>query len=66
MDNDDIIPPRKTSGALAELIAQDLDRLSRDEMAHRIATLETEIARCKARLDNASALRSVADDLFRK
>ena len=66
MDNDDILPPKKTSGPLAELVAQDLDRMGRDEVAARIAVLEGEIARCRARLDDTSAIRSAAENLFRK
>jgi uncharacterized small protein (DUF1192 family) len=66
MDMDELLPPKKTSGALAELIREDLDRLSRDEVLARIATLEGEITRCKARLNSADSLRSAAEDLFRK
>lgn len=66
MDNDEILPPKKTSGPLAELIAQDLDRLSRDEVEHRITILNAEVARCRARLSDASAIRSAADSLFKK
>jgi uncharacterized small protein (DUF1192 family) len=66
MDNDEILPPKKTSGPLAELTAQDLDRLSRDEVEQRIKVLEAEVARCRARLSDASAIRSAADSLFRK
>jgi uncharacterized small protein (DUF1192 family) len=66
MDQDDILPPRKTSGPLAELIAQDLDRLGRAEVEHRIGVLEAEVARCRARLASASALRSAADELFKR
>jgi uncharacterized small protein (DUF1192 family) len=66
MDLDDMLPPKKTSGPLSELIREDLDRLSRDEVMARIAALEAEIARCRARLDSATALRSAADQLFRK
>lgn len=66
MDSDEILPPKKTGGPLAELTAQDLDPLSRDEVEHRIKVLEDEIARCRARLSDASAIRSAADSLFRK
>ena len=66
MDNDELLPPKKTSGLLAELMKEDLDRLSRDEVLARIVALESEIARAKARLNDASAIRSAADDLFRK
>jgi uncharacterized small protein (DUF1192 family) len=66
MDMDDLLPPRKTQGPLAELAREDLDRLSRDEVLSRIAALEAEIARCKVRLDSAVSLRSAAEGLFRK
>ena len=66
MDMDEILPPKKTGGALAALAAEDLDRLSADEVRLRIAVLEAEIARAKARLNDASALRSAAEGLFRK
>jgi uncharacterized small protein (DUF1192 family) len=66
MDIDDILPPRKTSGPLAELAAENLDRLSRDEVTARIAALEAEIERCRARLADTSAVRSAAEQLFRK
>lgn len=65
MDEDELAPPRKTSGLLAGLIMQDLDRMSRDEVEARIATLEGEIARCRARLADASAVRSAAERLFK-
>lgn len=65
MDNDEILPPKKTAGLLAELVAQDLDRLSRDEVETRITMLEREIARCRARLTDASAMRSAAENLFK-
>ena len=66
MDMDELLPPKKTSGPLAELLREDLDRLSGDEVLARIATLEAEITRCRTRLENADSLRSVAEGLFRK
>ncbi|GGI67003.1 hypothetical protein GCM10007973_00020 [Polymorphobacter multimanifer] len=66
MDMDEILPAKKTSGPLAELVAQDLDRMGQGEVETRIAVLEGEIARCRTRLASASALRSAADELFRK
>ncbi len=45
---------------------QDLDPLSVDELQARIALLEGEIARVKAKLENAVNFRSTADELFRK
>jgi uncharacterized small protein (DUF1192 family) len=65
MDDDDLTPPKKTSGLLAELIMQDLDRMSRDEVEARITTLESELARCRARLADASAVFTAAERLFK-
>lgn len=63
---DELLPPRKTQGPLAELAREDLDRLSRDEVLARIVALEAEISRCKTRLESAVFLRSAAEGLFRK
>jgi uncharacterized small protein (DUF1192 family) len=65
MDMDELLPPRKTQGPLAELAREDLDRLSRDEVLARIAALEAEIGRCRVRLERADSLRSAAEGLFR-
>lgn len=51
---------------LSLLIAQDLDPLSLDELATRIALLSAEIERCQRHRDRASAHRSSAEALFRK
>ncbi|PZO73094.1 MAG: DUF1192 domain-containing protein [Sphingomonas hengshuiensis] len=50
---------------LAMVLAEDLDPLSVDELTKRIAALEGEIARCRARIDRASHHRASADALFR-
>lgn len=50
---------------LPMLLAEDLDPLSVDELTKRIAALEGEIARCRARIDRASSHRASADELFR-
>ncbi len=65
MDADDLLP-RKQDDALAQLIKQDLDRLSVEELGERIALLEAEVARCIAKRDSASKFRTDADALFRK
>lgn len=65
MDLDDLLP--KTPGdPLALLLSQDLDPLSNAELQTRIAALEGEIARCRARLDIATAQRASAEGLFRR
>lgn len=65
MDPDDL-PPRTHRDALAALVGQDLDPLSVDELQARIAALEGEIARCRARLAFAGSHRAVAEGLFRR
>jgi uncharacterized small protein (DUF1192 family) len=65
MDAEDGLP-RKKADALAQLIREDLDRLSVAELDERIMLLETEAARCKAKRDGAAKFRSAADALFKK
>ncbi len=65
MDAEDFLPRRKDD-PLAQLLREDLDRLSVDELTDRIAALETEIARTRAKRDAASSFRNAADALFKK
>lgn len=64
MDLDDLFPG-KPKDPLAELARQDLDPLSASELEDRIAALEAEIERVRARLTFASAHRASAEDLFK-
>ena len=66
MDMDDILPPPRKGSALAELSAEDLDRLSLTELDARISALEGETARTRAKRDGATAFRSAADSLFKR
>ncbi|KPF75815.1 hypothetical protein IP88_06895 [alpha proteobacterium AAP81b] len=63
-DPDDL--PRRKSETLAELAREDLDKLSIAELDDRIAALEAEIARSRAKRDGAAAFRSAADALFKR
>ena len=65
MDAEDLLP-RSPGDPLALLLRQDLDPLSRDELTARIAALEAEIARCRAKIDFAVNHRATADELFRR
>ena len=65
MDLDELFPD-KPDDPLKLLTKQDLDPLSVDELQARIAILQGEIARVKAKLENAVNFRSTADELFRK
>jgi uncharacterized small protein (DUF1192 family) len=65
MDIDDILPKR-ADDPLVQLVRQDLDRLSADELDERVAILEAEIERCRARKATATSHRSVAESLFKR
>jgi uncharacterized small protein (DUF1192 family) len=56
--------PISADSPIALLAREDLDRLSVDELDARVAALETEIARTKARRAAATSFRSAADRLF--
>ena len=66
MDLDDLLPRRKPDDVLSALTRQDLDPLSVEELSERIAALEAELARTRAKLDGAKSFRSAADALFKK
>jgi uncharacterized small protein (DUF1192 family) len=65
MDLDELFPD-KPDDPLKLLTRQDLDPLSVDELHARVAILEAEIERVKAKLESAVNFRSTADELFRK
>jgi len=73
MDDDDRPPapgiagaPGARAGDAAGLLAtESLERYSQDELAARIALLEREIARVKARHSQAAAHRAAAEAFFR-
>lgn len=65
MDMEDLLP-KSPGDPLALLMRQDLDPLSVDELHARIAALEGEIARCRARIDYAVNHRATAEGLFRR
>lgn len=65
MDLDELFPD-KPKDPLTQLVHQDLDPLSVEELNARIAVLEGEIARVRAKLENAVNFRASADELFRK
>ena len=63
MDRDEL-PPRRADDPLAALARQDLDPMSADELHARVAALEGEIARCRARSERAVNHRATAERLF--
>jgi uncharacterized small protein (DUF1192 family) len=64
MDLDDILPKRGDD-PLVQLLKQDLDRLSVDELRDRITLLQAEIARVQQKLDGATKFKSAASALFK-
>jgi uncharacterized small protein (DUF1192 family) len=65
MDLDELFPS-KPDDPLTQLTRQDLDPFSVEELEARIASLEGEIARVKAKLDASVQFRASADAIFRK
>ncbi|MEH3047493.1 DUF1192 domain-containing protein [Sphingomonas adhaesiva] len=65
MDLDDILGPRPDD-PLPALLREDLDRLSVAELEARIAALEGEIARSRAKIEGAVNHRASADALFKR
>ena len=65
MDLDELFP-NKPEDPLTLLTRQDLDPLSVDELHDRVAVLEGEIARVRAKIDAAVNHRSSAEALFKK
>ena len=65
MDLDDLFPS-KPGDPLTELVKQDLDPVSIDELNERIETLKGEIARVEAHIDRVQKHRSAADELFKR
>ncbi len=63
MDADELASARPDS-PLYRLVREDLDPFSIEELDARIAALEGEIARTRARRDKAAAFRASADSLF--
>lgn len=65
MDMDDNVP-KSANDPLALLLKQDLDPLSVAELYERIALLEGEINRTRAKIDLSVNHKASAEALFRK
>jgi len=65
MDLDELFPS-KPDDPLTQLVKQDLDPLSVEELEERIRTLEGEIARVQAKIAAAVNHRASAEALFKK
>ena len=65
MDDDDFFTSRP-SDPLTLLVKQDLGPMSQDELAERIETLKSEIARVEQHMADVDKHRSAADELFKR
>ena len=65
MDLDELFPD-KPGDPLVLLVKQDLDPMSVEELHNRIAVLEGEIARVRAKIDSSVNFRASADAIFKK
>jgi uncharacterized small protein (DUF1192 family) len=65
MDLEELFPS-KPGDPLVQLVKQDLDPLSVEELEERILTLEGEIERVRAKIDFAVNHRASAEALFKK
>ena len=65
MDDDDFFTSRP-SDPLTLLVKQDLGPMSQEELATRIETLTTEIARVEQHMSVVDKHRSAADELFKR
>ena len=65
MDLDELFPS-KPDDPVVLLTRQDLDPLSIEDIHARVASLEAEIARVKAKIDASVNHRASADALFKK
>lgn len=66
MDSEDAFPRARPDDLVAQLAAEDLDRLSVAELEERVARLTSEIARVRSRLERAVDHKASAEALFRK
>lgn len=65
MDLDELLP-KKPDDPLVQLARQDLDPISVDELHARIAALEAEIARTRAKIEASVSFRAGAEAMFKK
>lgn len=65
MDLDELFPG-EPDDPLTQLARQDLDPMSVDELHARIAVLEAEIARVRAKIDASVSFRATAESIFKK
>jgi uncharacterized small protein (DUF1192 family) len=65
MEPDDLFAKRPDD-PVKQLIRQDIDHLSVDELQARIVALKTEVERCEAKIKSAVNHRATAESLFKR
>lgn len=65
MDMDELFA-RRPDDPLVQLVKQDLDPLSVNELKERVEILEAEIARVNLKIEGAVSFRANADSLFKR
>jgi uncharacterized small protein (DUF1192 family) len=65
MEPDDLFAKRPDD-PVKQVIRQDIDHLSVDELESRIAALEGEITRCRSKIEKAVNHRATAESLFKR
>jgi uncharacterized small protein (DUF1192 family) len=65
MEPDDLFAKRPDD-PVNQLIRQDIDHLSVDELEARIMALQGEIERCQSKIKNAINHRATAENLFKR
>jgi uncharacterized small protein (DUF1192 family) len=63
IDPEELLPRKKLTDIV---LGQDISTLSEHELAHRIAALEAEIARCREAIAARQATKAAADGFFKK
>lgn len=65
MEPDDLFAKRPDD-PVKQLTRQDIDHLSIDELEARISALQSEVERCRMKIQKAVNHRATAEDLFKR
>jgi uncharacterized small protein (DUF1192 family) len=65
MEPDDLFAKRPDD-PVNQLIRQDIDHLSVDELEERISLIQGEVERCRAKIQKAVNHRATAESLFKR
>lgn len=63
LDPEELLPKKKAPDVV---LGEDLSTMSAHELEHRIALLETEVARCREAIASRHATKAAADTFFKR